>query len=106
MAKWVLLPLRLFLGLTFVYAGVQKITDPQFFNPAAHGYIGKQMIAFATGSPLHSLLIRLVPHAMLFGALVAYGEIAIGLGALPGLLFQPAAFFGILINLVFFLTAT
>lgn len=104
--KWVLLPMRLFLGITFIYAGVQKLTDPQFFNPAARGYIGKQMIAFATGSPLHSLLIRLVPHAMLFGSLVAYGEIAIGLGVLVGLLFRPAAFFGILINLVFFLTAT
>lgn len=89
-----------------MYAGVQKLTDPQFFNPTARGYIGKQMIAFATGSPLHGLLIRFVPHAMLFGALVAYGEIAIGLGALLGLLFRPAAFFGILINLVFFLTAT
>src|ERR1017187_10437934 len=96
--KWVLLPMRLFLGITFIYAGVQKLTDPQFFNPAARGYIGKQMIAFATGSPLHILLIRLIPHAMLFGALVAYGEIAIGLGALVGLLFRPAAFFGILIN--------
>jgi thiosulfate dehydrogenase (quinone) large subunit len=106
MMKWVLLPLRLFLGITFIYAGIQKLTDPQFFNPAARGYIGKQMIAFATGSPLHGLLIRFVPHAMLFGALVAYGEIAIGLGALLGLLFRPAAFFGILINVAFFLTAT
>lgn len=106
MMKWVLLPLRLFLGITFIYAGVQKLTDPQFFNPAARGYIGKQMIAFATGSPLHGLLILFVPHAMLFGSLVAYGEIAIGLGTLLGLLIRPAAFFGILINLVFFMTAT
>lgn len=104
--KWVFLPMRLFLGITFIYAGVQKLTDPQFFNPAARGYIGKQMIAFATGSPLHGLLIRFVSHAILFGALVAYGEIAIGLGALLGLLFRPAAFCGILINVVFFLTAT
>lgn len=106
MMKWVLLPMRLFLGITFIYAGLQKLTDPQFFNPAARGYIGKQMIAFATGSPLHSMLIRLVPHALLFGSLVAYGELAIGLGTLLGLLFRPAAFFGILLNLVFFLTAT
>src|SRR6266566_2555611 len=105
-AKWVLLPMRLFLGITFMYAGIQKLTDPQFFNPAAHGYIGKQIVAFATGSPLHSILIRLVPHATLVGGLVAYGEIAIGLGALIGLLFRPAAFFGILINLLFFLSAT
>ncbi len=89
-----------------MYAGIQKLTDPQFFNPAAHGYIGKQIVAFATGSPLHSILIRLVPHATLVGGLVAYGEIAIGLGALIGLLFRPAAFFGILINLLFFLSAT
>ena len=89
-----------------MYAGIQKLTDPQFFNQAARGYIGKQIVAFATGSPLHSILIRLVPHATLVGGLVAYGEIAIGLGALIGLLFRPAAFFGILINLLFFLSAT
>src|SRR2546421_314674 len=105
-AKWVLLPMRLFLGITFMYAGIQKLTDPQFFNPAARGYIGKQIIAFATGSPLHDILIRLVPHAAFFGALVAYGEITIGLGTLLGLLFRPAAFFCILINLAFFLSAT
>lgn len=106
MAKWVLLPMRLFLGITFMYAGLQKLADPQFFNPAARGYIGKQIIAFATGSPLHDILIRLVTHAALFGALVAYGEIAIGLGTVLGLLFRPAAFSGILINVVFFLSAT
>ena len=106
MAKWVLLPMRLFLGITFIYAGIQKLDDPQFFNPAARGYIGKQIMAFATGSPLHDILIRLIPHAALFGALVAYGEIAIGLGTLIGLLFRPATFFGILINVVFFLSAT
>ncbi|MBV9230739.1 MAG: DoxX family membrane protein, partial [Chloroflexi bacterium] len=106
MTKWVLLPMRLFLGITFIYAGIQKLADPQFFNPAAHGYIGKQIAAFATGSPLHSMLIQLVPHAIFFGAVVACGEIAIGLGTLLGLLFRPAAFFGLLINLLFFLSAT
>src|SRR3989440_11213453 len=106
MAKWVLLPMRLFLGITFIYAGLQKLADPQFFNPAARGYIGKQIMAFATGSPLHDILIRIVPHAAFFGSLVAYGEISIGLGTLLGLLFRPAAFFGILINLAFFLSAT
>ena len=106
MAKWVLLPMRLFLGITFIYAGLQKLADPQFFNPAARGSIGKQIMAFATGSPLHDILIRIVPHAAFFGSLVAYGEISIGLGTLLGLLFRPAAFFGILINLAFFLSAT
>lgn len=53
-----MLPLRLFLGGTFVYAGIQKLTDPQFFNPAARGYIGRQIPAFAFGSPLGGLLLH------------------------------------------------
>lgn len=105
--RWVLLPLRLFLGITFIYAGLQKLTDPQFFNPSAHGYIGKQIIAFATGSPLRWFLIHIaVPHATLFGILVVLGELAIGIGTILGLLFRPAAFFGLLISLMFFLSAT
>lgn len=107
LSKWILLPLRLFLGVTFIYAGIQKLTDPQFFAPSARGYIGKQILAFATGSPLHAFLINVaVPHASFFGYLVAYGEIAIGLGTLLGLLLRPAAFFGMLISLMFFLSAT
>src|SRR5579884_3694634 len=101
---WVLLPLRLFLGITFVYAGVQKVTDPQFFRPSMPGYIGNQIIAFAHGSPLHDVLLRMVqPHAVLFGLLIALGEIAIGTGTLVGLLFRPSAFFGVVLRVLFFL---
>src|SRR5438132_2774973 len=104
---WVLLPLRLFLGITFVYAGIQKLTDPQYFNPSAPGYIGKQILGFAVGSPIHDILVHLVvPHAHFFGALVAYGELAIGIGTLLGLLLRPAAFFGMLLSLMFFLSAS
>jgi thiosulfate dehydrogenase [quinone] large subunit len=106
-SRWILLPLRLFLGITFIYAGLQKLSDPQFFNPTAHGYIGKQIAAFATGSPLHNFLVQVaVPHATFFGILVSYGELAIGIGTILGLLFRPAAFFGLLISLMFFLSAT
>src|SRR6266487_774155 len=103
----VLLPLRLFLGITFIYAGIQKLTDPQFFNPQAAGFIGKQIMAFAHGSPIHNFLLHVaLPHAMFFGLLVACGEIAIGIGTLLGFLFRPAAFFGILLSLMFFLSAS
>jgi thiosulfate dehydrogenase (quinone) large subunit len=104
---WTLLPMRLFLGVTFVYAGMQKLTDPQFFHKSTPGYIGNQIIGFAHGSPLHDILItQVLSHAMLFGYAIAFGEIAIGLGALFGLLFRPAAFFGIILSLIFFLTAS
>ena len=107
LTRWVLLPLRLFLGVTFIYAGLQKLTDPQFFDPKARGYIGKQIIGFASGSPLHNFLIHVaVPHAHIFGLLIAYGEIAIGIGTILGLLFRPAAFFGLVLSFTFFLTAT
>lgn len=106
-SKWILLPLRLFLGVTFIYAGIQKLADPQFFSPSSSRYIGKQIIGFATGSPLHTFLMNVAfPHASFFGYLVAYGEIAIGLGTLVGFLLRPAAFFGMLISLMFFLSAS
>lgn len=106
-AGWTLLPMRLFLGVTFVYAGIQKLTDPQFFNASTPGYIGRQLAAFAQGSPLHDLLLQVaIPHALLFGYSIAFGEIAIGLATLCGLLFRPAAFFGLMLSLLFFLSAS
>ena len=61
--EWALLPLRLFLGVTFIYAGIQKVTDPQFFNERATGYIGNQIIGFVHGSPIRSFLMNVVlPH--------------------------------------------
>jgi len=103
----ILLPLRLFLGITFLYAGIQKLTDPQFFNPRATGFIGRQIMAFAHGTPLHNILLHVaLPHAVFFGAVIAFGEIAIGLGTLAGFLFRPAAFFGMVLSLLFFLSAS
>ncbi len=104
---WVFAPLRLFLAVTFLYAGIQKLTDPQFFNPKAIGYIGKQIQGFATGSPIHGLLVSVaLPHAAFWGGVIAWGEIAIGLGTLVGFLLRPAAFFGLLLSLMFFLSAS
>jgi thiosulfate dehydrogenase [quinone] large subunit len=105
--EWALVPLRLFLGVTFVYAGIQKVTDPKFFNPKSLGYIGNQIIGFAHGSPIHGFLMNIVlPHSHFFGIAVILGEIAIGLGTLFGFLLRPAAFFGMLLSLMFFLSAS
>ncbi len=106
-AVWIFLPLRLFLGITFLYAGVEKMTDAQFFNPAMPGYIGRQITNFAISSPLHSFLLNVAaPHAMIFGVLVACGETAIGLCTLLGLFARASALFGMLINLIFYFSAT
>jgi thiosulfate dehydrogenase (quinone) large subunit len=104
---WVALPLRLFLGVTFMYAGLQKLTDPHYFDPSAQDFIGNQIRGFAAGSPIGGLLLHLVvPHATLFGGLIAWGELAIGLGVLVGVMVRPAAMFGALLSLIFFLSAS
>lgn len=102
-----LFPLRLFLGLTFVYAGVQKLTDPGFLHPGAPTYIGTQLHAFAAGTPGGFLLRTFaIPHAQLAGVGVAIAEIVIGLLAAAGLLTRVAALAGLGLNLVLFLTAS
>src|SRR5579875_4010354 len=104
----VFLPLRLFLGGTFMYAGLQKLTDPQFFSPTAPGFIGRQMSGFVhSGSPLTPLLTHLaIPHAAVFGALIAFCELWAGLAALLGLLTRLGALGGLAISLTFYFTAT
>jgi thiosulfate dehydrogenase (quinone) large subunit len=102
-----LLPLRLFLGVTFVYAGYQKLSDPGFLTPGASTYIGTQLHGFAAGTPGGFLLRRFaLPYPRAAGIGVALAEIAIGLLATAGMLTRPAAAAGLGLNLVLFLTAS
>ena len=102
-----MLPLRVFLGVTFVYAGVQKLSDPGFLHPGAPTYIGTQLRGFAHGTPGGFLLRTFaIPHAELAGVVVAIVEIAVGLLVLAGLLTRLAAAVGLSLNLVLFLTAS
>src|SRR5437868_12306191 len=102
-----LLPLRLFLGATFFYAALDKLTDPAFFDPGAPTSIGQQMAGYVrTGSPLSSLLTNLaIPHATFFGALIALGELWVGLATLAGLLTRAAALGGLALSLTVYLTS-
>src|SRR6202165_4377322 len=49
-------PLRLFLGATFLYAGIQKLTDSGFLNASGSTYIGKQLTGYGLRSPIGGLL--------------------------------------------------
>ena len=102
-----LLPLRLFLGVTFAYAGVQKLADPGFLHPGAPTYIGTQLEGFADGAPGGWLLETFaLPYPRLAGVGVALCEIAVGLLVTAGRCLRPAAAVGLALNLVLFLTAT
>jgi thiosulfate dehydrogenase [quinone] large subunit len=100
-----LLPLRLFLGITFAYAGIQKLSDPGFLHPGAPTYIGTQLHAFANGTPAGFLLRAFaLPQPKLAGIGVALLEIAIGVLVTAGLLTRVAAVAGLGLSLILFLT--
>jgi len=102
-----LLPLRLFLGVTFVYAGVQKLSDPGFLHPGAPTYIGAQLHGFAAGAPGGFVLQAFaLPHPELAGVGVALVEILIGLLTIGGFLTRIAAACGMGLNFLLFLTAS
>lgn len=101
-----LLPIRFFFGATFLYAGLDKLLDAGFFDPASPASIQAQMAGFARGSPIGGLIRLVQPEAAAIGLLIAIAEIAIGLGALTGLAFRVAAFGGALLSLLFFLTVS
>jgi len=102
-----LLPLRFFLGLTFVYAGLDKLLDPAFLDPSSPSGINAQLESFTHVSPLAPLIEMVgLPAPTAIGVLMALGEIAVGLGALSGILYRLSALGGAFISLTLFLTAS
>lgn len=102
-----LMPLRIFLGGTFVYAGIQKLSDPGFLHPGAPTYIGTQLEGFANGTPGGFLLRTFaIPIPEVAGVGVALAEIVIGLLVLLGLYTRWAAAGGMGLNFILFLTAS
>jgi thiosulfate dehydrogenase [quinone] large subunit len=101
-----ILPLRFFLGITFIYAGIQKLTDPGFFTPGSVTYIGTQIINFGRNSPIHFLMTQFAQHAVAIGVLTIMTEMIIGLLVTLGLFTRVAAAVGLLVNFVFFLSAS
>lgn len=100
------LPLRVFIGGTFVFAALQKLSNPNFFNPKSPISIEAQLAAYARFSPLHLLLQIAAPFAGAIGLLIAMGELAVGLGLLLGVMPRLAAVGGMIISFLLFLTVS
>ena len=102
-----MLPVRLFLGITFIYAGLDKIVDPAFLRNSGAGSIAAQLEVFARVSPVGGLVHIFGEHVpVLIGWLIALAEIGIGLGALTGVALRLAALGGVGLSLLFWLTAS
>jgi thiosulfate dehydrogenase [quinone] large subunit len=106
MAGWALLPLRAFLGITFCFAGLQKLANPAFFDAANPISIQAQLHGAVRRSPVHALISPLVHVAVPLGVLIALAELAIGVGTLLGLWARVAAVGGAVLSFFLFLTVS
>ncbi|GAA3498860.1 DoxX family membrane protein [Streptomyces prasinosporus] len=104
--RYALVPLRIFLGVTFVYAGLDKLTDGAFMKEAGAGSVGDMMRAVRDASALPALVDMALESPVAFGYAIALGELAVGIGTLLGLLTRLAALGGALISLSLWLTVS
>ncbi|MGW0579244.1 DoxX family protein [Streptomyces sp. NPDC002920] len=104
--RYALLPLRIFLGVTFIYAGLDKLTDSAFMKDGGAGSIGDTMRAVRDSSAIPALVDLALKNPVGFGYAIALGELAVGIGALIGLLTRLAALGGALISLSLWLTVS
>lgn len=104
---WGILPLRIFLGITFIYAGLDKVTSSTFFNPnGGPQFIGNQLQFAASNSALLGGLLSAVavPNAVFFGWFIALAEIWIGLATLVGVFTRLTAVLGAILSAMLWLS--
>ncbi len=98
--------MRAFLGLTWIYAGWDKASDPGFLTQGSASYIGTQLSAYSTNSPVGSLLNPLLEHSIQVGLFVMVSEFAIGIATLLWIAPASAAFGGFLMSLGLWLASS
>ena len=104
--RYALLPLRVFLGVTFIYAGLDKLTDSAFMKSSGSGSIGETMRGVRDSSAIPALVDLALKNPVGFGWAIALGELAVGIGTLIGLFGRLAALGGALISLSLWLTVS
>lgn len=104
--RYALVPLRIFLGVTFIYAGLDKLTDSAFMSANGPGSVGEMMRSVRDSSAVPALVDLSLKNPEGFGYAIGIGEVAVGLGTLVGLLARLAAFGGALISLSLWLTVS
>jgi len=98
--------LRAWLGITWVYGGWDKASDPSFLTPGTVNYIGNQINGFIEISPLGPLLKSSLEHATLAGWFILVAEFATGICTLLFILPRFAALVGFATSVGLWLTVT
>ncbi len=110
------LPIRLFVGFTWLEAGYHKFSGQGWMDGGAalKGFWTAAVAVPDTGSPAitydwyRSFIQTLLDNQAYtwFAPLIAFGEMAVGLGLLVGCLTGIAAFFGAMMNMSFLLAGS
>lgn len=94
--------LRAFLGITFIYAGWHKASDPNFI---AQGF-ADSVAAFASTSPISQVLDIALSAPELFAWAIIATEIGVGIFTLLGVAGLTAALGGVLLSLTLWLSSS
>lgn len=113
---WLWLIIRVYAGWQWFSAGLGKVSSPAWTGAnagaAVTGFVRGALQKTAGEHPdVHPLYARfledfVLPNASLFGHLVAWGELLVGIALLLGVLTGVAAFFGGFMNANFLLAGT
>jgi len=98
--------MRLWLGITWIYAGWNKATDAGFLTKGATTFIGTQLSDYSTQSPIGFAFNKLIEHAVPVGIFVMVSEFAIGLATLLWVAPTLAAFGGFSMSLGLWLASS
>ena len=98
--------MRLFLGITWIYAGWDKASDPGFLKAGSSTFIGTQLSAYSVNSPIGFILNKFSENSTQIGIIIMLAEFAIGAATLLWIAPTWAAFGGFAMSLTLWLAST
>ncbi|KUH36544.1 hypothetical protein ATE80_22905 [Streptomyces kanasensis] len=102
----VLLPLRVFLGLISVYAGMGKLCDPVYFDGGERGSMVKWLTSLHPWPLAEPLRDFALSHPVGAGLTIAFAQVIVGVLTILGLWQRVAAVFGALLSAALLLTVS
>ena len=97
--------IRIWLGVTWIYAGFDKASDPGFLKAGSSTFIGGQLSAYAQSSPVGFVMNKVLEYSTQMGIFVMFAEFAIGFATLLWIAPTWAAFGGFAMSLSLWLAS-
>jgi thiosulfate dehydrogenase [quinone] large subunit len=98
--------IRLWLGVTWIYGGLDKATDPNFLAKVGSTSIRQLLTGYSTSSPIGFVFRHMIERSTAIGIIVMITEFAIGIATLLWVAPTFIAFVGFSMSLGLWLAAT